>query len=156
MEGAFDTGPYLNVIECFVAEGSLLIFTCAPKNSQRWKTPAEGARESRGCGLGGRRRLLAGERGGFMSSLGAPLSSPPFFFSSLTVLDFLLPKKGNSFSSIRPSVGWMGGGDETALNEKRLRVEKGAEPERNVARRRGADDSGGIQRIHSWPARCYV
>lgn len=87
----------------------------------------------------------------------ALLSHPPlFFFSSLTVLDFLLPKKGNSFSSIRPSVGWMEGGDETALNEKRLRVEKGAEPERNVARRRGADDSGGIKRIHSWPARCYV
>ena len=82
---------------------------------------------------------------------------PPLSFFSLTVLDFLLPKKGNSFSSIRPSVGWKGGGEnETALNEKRLRVEKGAEPERNVARRRGADDSGGIQRIHSWPACCYV
>lgn len=111
MEGAFDTGPYLNVIECFVAEGPLLIFTCTQKNSQRWKTPAEGACESRGSGLGGRRRLLQGGKEGFMSSLGAPLSSPPyFFFLSLTVLDFLLPKKGNSFSSIRPSVGWRGGG----------------------------------------------
>lgn len=156
MEGTFDTGPYLNVIECFVAEGSLLIFTCAPKNSQRWKTPAEGARESRGCGLGGRRRLLAGERGGFMSSLGAPLSSPPFFFFPLLPFwTFFSQRKGTpSPLSDRRLAGW--GGDETALNEKRLRVEKGAEPERNIARRRGADDSGGIQRIHSWPARCYV
>lgn len=156
MEGTFDTGPYLNVIECFVAEGSLLIFTCAPKNSQRWKTPAEGARELRGCGLGGRRRLLAGERGGFMSSLGAPLSSPPFFFFLSYRFGLSSPKE-RELLLLYQTVGWLdGGGNETALNEKRLRVEKGAEPERNVARRRGADDSGGIKRIHSWPARCYV
>lgn len=41
MQAAFDTGPYLNVIECFVAEGSLLIFTCTKIHSAG-KCPAEG------------------------------------------------------------------------------------------------------------------
>lgn len=41
VEGAFDTGPYLNVIECFVAEGSLLIFTCTKIHSAR-KCPLKG------------------------------------------------------------------------------------------------------------------
>lgn len=87
----------------------------------------------------------------------ALLSHPPLFFFFLSYRFGLSSPKERELLLLYQTVGWLdGGGDETALNEKRLRVEKGAEPERNVARRRGADDSGGIQRIHSWPARCYV
>lgn len=53
VQAAFDTGPYLNVIECFVAEGSLLIFTCTKIHSAG-KCPRWRAREWRGFGLGGR------------------------------------------------------------------------------------------------------
>lgn len=76
---------------------------------------------------------------------------------------FLSPVERNSFSSNR-QVGWVVvvvvevEGDETTLNEKRerrLRVE-GVELEGNVARKRGADDSGGIQTVHSRPVCCYV
>lgn len=80
---------------------------------------------------------------------------------------FFSEKKRNSFSSNRQSVGWAGGGlegDETTLNERRekrrLRERgdrgEGVELERNVARKRGASDSKGIQTFHSWPVCCYV
>lgn len=96
-----------------------------------------------------------GKRGFHVQPRRSSLIPPFFFFPLLPFWTFFSQRKGTpSPLSDRRLAGW--GGDETALNEKRLRVEKGAEPERNVARRRGADDSGGIQRIHSWPARCYV
>lgn len=66
-------GHYLNVIECFVAEGSLLISTCTKKKKKKicWKM-----RRLKGPRSGGGEALALGR--GFMSCL-----------------DFLLPDKKN-------------------------------------------------------------
>lgn len=95
MEGTFDTGPYLNVIECFVAEGSLLIFTCTKIHSAG-KCSLKGVWELRGFGLGGR-------DGWEEVSCPACALSLPFFRS----LDFLLPKE-KELLLLHRTVGWVG------------------------------------------------
>lgn len=153
VEGAFDTGRYLNVIECFVAAGSLLIFTCTKIHSAG-KCPLEGACELRGFGLGGR-------DGWEEVSCPACALSLPF-----CPLDFLLWKKGNCLSS-NEQLGWMDGwvagwwleGHETPSEWKEKEAERveWAELERSVAKKkRGANDGEGIEKVHSWPACCYV
>lgn len=135
MEGAFDTGPYLNVIECFVAEGPLLIFTCTQKNSQRWKTPAEGACESRGSGLGGRRRLLAGRKRGFHVQPRRSSLVTPLFFFSLSYRSGLSSPKERELLLLYQTVGWLEGwgGDETALNEKEVESRKAGRSRRGTS-----------------------
>lgn len=81
VQTALDTGPYLNVIECFVAEGSLLIFTCT-KIHCAGKSTAEG--------------LLSGEVLAWVGEVAG---------KRFHVLPALLGKKRSSFCSIRPSVG---------------------------------------------------
>lgn len=132
VEGAFDTGRYLNVIECFVAAGSLLIFTCTKIHSAG-KCPLEGACELRGFGLGGR-------DGWEEVSCPACALSLPF-----CPLDFLLWKKGNCLSS-NEQLGWMDGwvagwwleGHETPSEWKEKEAERveGAELERSVAKKK--------------------
>lgn len=116
MEGAFDTGPYLNVIERFVAEGSLLIFTCTKIHSAG-KCPAEGpvSREA---------VAWVGEAVGKRFHVPPP---PPALSLSL----FLLPvglsspkRKGDSFSPLNGQSGWVGAARDETLNEKRGRGEE--------------------------------
>lgn len=105
------------MIECFVAEGPLLIFTCTKIHSAG-NCPAEGL-----------------------------VSREALAWVGRAVASFFAQRKG---APSPLSDGRLG-------NEKRKgKKKKGVELEWNVARKKGANDSEGIEAFHSWPVCYYV